>query len=337
MRRKRGQEGDSGSERARVVVQCPAMRKRLGNRRTAYVAIVAACVFAGCPPPPVDGFPGPLPFVHHEMTFEGNLPLSVFVPDAGPPADGFPLVIITPGWNQSRGSYFPYGQQLAQWGYVAVIRFYPSPDLGSIAGIHTNDEQIRQVSAVIDWAAQQNVDPASPLYAKVRTVDVGLVGHSLGSTISRAVALYDSRVLACAQLDGWFDSSAYPHIDVLPGSSVAFLWISADVGFCGGRSAIPEAVPLIDFAEPPALEVIIDGAAHIDLLGQTRGFNRIGTIVCGGGTRDPNEVRAIAARYMIAWFNVHVQHKAEFEMYYNGAESQADVAAGTVTIISKLN
>lgn len=67
------------------------------------------------------------------------------------------------------------------------------------------------------------------------------------------------------------------------------------------------------------------------------GMNYFGQVFCPSAPAPPSpqEVRDIATRYMIAWFNVYLKGNTEFERYYVGAEAQQDIDAGLVSIRTK--
>lgn len=306
--------------------------------RLALLAACCAVALVGCPPPPVLGFPGPLPIHRWDTTFDNGAPITIYYPDTSPPQKQIPLVIFTAGWNQPRGGYLGYGEELAQWGYVAIIRAYPDPSFWGI-GIDTVELQIQQTSDLIDWCDAENARQDSPLYGMVDTTRVAAAGHSLGADISGAAAVRDPRIGAIVNLDAITVAANSTNAETiaaqLGGLSIPILLIGSDKGvICSGPRG-PNALPLFDIANPPTEEVIIHGAAHIDFIEQSQGINVLGQIICGGGTTNKNEVRAIASRYMISWLNVYLQHRNQFRAYFDGPYSQQDVAQGKVSIRSK--
>ena len=156
--------------------------------------VVCLVALAGCldPPTPVLGFPGPEPIARWDTTFGAGLPLTIFYP-ATTERTLRPVVIFTAGWNQTRGSYLGYGEELAQWGYVAIIRAYPNPSLLGI-GIDTSELQTQQITDLIDWCADENVRADSPLFGLADVTRVGTTGHSYGAAVSVDAALRDPRI-----------------------------------------------------------------------------------------------------------------------------------------------
>ncbi|MBI5093934.1 MAG: hypothetical protein HZB26_16025 [Candidatus Hydrogenedentes bacterium] len=302
----------------------------------ALVAALCLAALTACPKPtpPVLGFPGPLAIHRWDTTFSNGLPITIFYPDT-PAKQPRPVVIFSAGWNQTRGSYFGYGEQLAQWGYIGIIRAYPNPSLLGI-GIDTSEQQTQQVTDLIDWCAAEGERAESPLFGTVDIARVGTIGHSFGAFVALSAAVNDPRIRAVVDLDSIVADARSSNAALLRAQLAAtftpILWIGTDKGaFCSGPRG-PFALPLFDLANSPSEEVIVHGAAHIDFLEQSVGLNNLGQIICGGGTIDQNEARAIAARYMISWFNVYLQGQDDFRTYLDGESAMQDVAAGKVSI-----
>lgn len=307
----------------------------MGLRVVVGVVCLAALVGCPAPPTPVLGFPGPLPIERWDTTFGNGIPLSIYYPaETGGPTPR-PVVIFSAGWNQMRGAYLGYGKELAQWGYVAIIRAYPNPSLWGI-GIDTFEQQTQQVSDILDWCAEENARAGSPLFGSVDVTHAGTAGHSFGAAVSVESALHDPRIGAVVDLDSIAlnvnSEAAAALTSQLANVFTPMLWIGSDKGVTCSGPRDANALPTFDIANAPTEEVIIRGASHIDFLEQGES---IGEIICGGGTTDKNEIRAIASRYMISWFNVFLQRKVEFRTYLDGALAQEDVAAGKVSIRTK--
>jgi len=299
----------------------------------AALTLLLGLLTVGCPTldPPLIGFPGPLPTVQEDYTEVDGLTMTAFYPDT---TDGapYPLIILNTGWNQGRVAYFKYGETLAQWGYVCIIRFLSSPDGFTESNF---DAQVAQVSQVIDWAAAQNADPDSPLYGRVDADTVGVTGHSLGGHVCIGAILKDPRIDAAISIDAWFDRVTDPFGDVLTTIATPTMFINAWQGRCGGHN-LDNPVPIYDLIGTPKLEMAVIDSAHIDFLEVSPGINAAGQVLCGGGTRDKNEVRAIAQRYMVAWFNVYLKGLTEYTDYFAGEKAQQDINTGSVTIRSEL-
>ncbi|GMV98969.1 MAG: hypothetical protein AMXMBFR84_01090 [Candidatus Hydrogenedentota bacterium] len=304
----------------------------------AWLALMATLLPGqGCPTvePAVVGYPGPLTVVQYETTFlSHNLPLTIAYPaekDQGP----FPLVVLHSGWNQPRGAYYRYAQTLAQWGYVCIIRAFPEPALFGI-GFSTRDAQLEQGDALLDWADAENVNPESPLFGLLDMDHIGVTGHSQGGQLALASAFRNPRFDAVVSLDNGYEQPGYELGTGFAHTAVPVMWLMSEIGYCAGREYSPYPIRLFDYAVAPVIEVTVLGSAHIDFLESSPGPNSLGQIFCGGGTRDQNEVRALAQRYMVAWFDVYLKGNLASEDTYRGAGLQADIDSGWVSARSKL-
>jgi len=317
------------------------------SHRIASIVLLAfaAITLAACPPTDFElGFPGELDFTWYETEFEPGRIVSVYMPDAPAPEEGFPVVIFTPGWNQPRASYASYAQQLAQWGFVCVIRFYPSLGLLGL-GDTFMVEHIDQSIRIINWLTEENEDPDSPLYNRVDSFNIGTSGHSMGASVAVGTAVADPRVRATVSLDVAYATTDFDPINelVYPGSpnfladtDAAILYIgSTSNGWCAKPPGSSQL--MFDFTPPPTGEILITRASHMDFIDSLNGLGHFGQIFCLSDPRPPSpqEVRNITMRYLVPWFLVHLQGRSEFEVYYAGEFAAKDVADGAVE--SRLN
>lgn len=303
------------------------------------VAAAVGCVLvlgmAGCRPNIPLGFEGPYPAVRYETRTSTQYPkVTVFYPETTPRLEGLPVVIFSVGWNQPRVSYESYCMQLAQWGYVAILRFYPTFGMIGVGNMMF-DEHVEHITSLIEWVEQQNRDPNSPLYRMADTSNVGLTGHSQGASYSLLGALDIPQARAVVSLDVTFGGGDMDILDDLSLCGAKIMYIgSSDGGYCG--NPWPRTEKFIEHTPEPTIEVTIQGADHIDFIDYMVTYNNAARIVCPQGWADAADVRAIATRYLVAWFNVHLKGLTEFEDYYNGARAQADVDQELVTIDARL-
>ncbi len=302
-------------------------------KRSALLLSVLAAVFllAACrqPPPAKLGFPGALDYSYLDTTIDGQVPISVFYPKGPAPEGGYPLVIFSVGWNQTRAAYQGYGIQLAQWGYVAVLRSYPLLFVDGI-GYDNNEQQIEQISAIIDWAAAQNEMPDSPLFGLVDTTRVGSTGHSLGGRQAVVSAARDPRIQAVIDIDSVEESSLLPMQYCVPDIHAPILWMRGEVLCATLGNRILDS--LYRIANPPTADVIIRGAGHLDFIESFQGMNRVAPIFCGPNERDPNEVRAIAVSFMVAWFNVYLKNDLQWASYFEGPDAEQMISENKASI-----
>lgn len=303
---------------------------------TMLAALVTGVLATGCPKPYNLGYPGPYAVQYYITEFEPGVPISIFCPAPGQPVDHAPVVLIHAGWNQPRGSYEGYAMQLAQWGYVAIIRSYPTLSLLNIE----EDEflvHVDQSARILDWVAQEAVREGSPLHGLADASTAGATGHSMGAGVAMRTALLDPRVKAAVSLDSTFQTRILvPYQDLFATTDAAMMYIAAAEGGWCARPPYSEG-PLFDLTSPPAAEVAIEGADHMDFEDTPVGFNHLGNVACPRGWADAGEVRAIASRYMIAWFNVHLKDIDSFSDVYGGKQAQQDEEEGLVRVRLKLD
>ncbi len=305
-------------------------------KRCLFSCVLFFCfvLFTGCYGNYTLGFPGPYPVTGFHTHVAENEPITVLYPDTEEPLEHLPVVIFSAGFIQPRASYEGFARQLAQWGYVAVIRSYPSLGFAGF-GDALMDTHVAQVRRLIDWLDTQNANSESPLYGKVDTTTVGLTGHSLGATVSICTALVEPRVKAVVSLDVSYNGGDFDVIDELPYTTVAFMYIAASAGGWCSRAPGTNGL-LFDYTPAPTALVTIVGADHMDFMDRPIGANNLGFIACPQGPTDDQLVRDLATKYMVAWFNVQLKGEAEFAEYYNGSFAAADEAAGLATFRCRL-
>ncbi|HOE66293.1 MAG TPA: CocE/NonD family hydrolase [Candidatus Hydrogenedentes bacterium] len=299
------------------------------------LALMLLAALAGCPSPYRLGFPGPHPVKKYYTRWSPDYPeISVFYSDAPSKLKHAPAVIFSTGWNQPRGSYEGYATQLAQWGYVAIIRSYPGLGIGRLGDANLVDH-VKQISGIIDWLAQENERPDSPLYERVDADNVGVTGHSMGATVSIIAGTWDPRIRAVVSLDIKYQEPRLEPFARYQDAAGAYLLVATDeAGWCG----IPPRASgrILDLLKPPAAQVTILGGDHMDFEDSIVGLNYFALIACTPGQMDSQLSRDLSTKYMIAWFNVYLQGKEEFSDYYSGQRAQEDVDQGLVTIELKL-
>ena len=301
--------------------------------RVAVYLLVCGILLSGCPSSYELGFQGPNEIKAYTTQFGDSWDLTVIYPDCEPPPEGFPVVIFSPGFIQPRATYEGFGKQLAQWGYVTILRAYPALGFGGFAWAMI-DEHVAQCRQLIDWVTEENLRPESPLYGLVNADKIGVTGHSHGASTSIATTVVDSRVKALVSLDVFYDGADLDIGDGLMDRGAAVMYITAD---CGGYCSISPlaTVPLIDATPAPAVQVTLIGADHMDFLDTAIGFSYGGYLMCPNGPMDNQLARDLAAKYMISWFNVYLYGKEEFADYYNGTKADEDEAAGLVSFTRK--
>jgi len=302
------------------------------------------CLAAGCPVEPLDRLtlPGPytavLELVHVDDGWRYPLDLSVIYPDADPPEGGWPVILFSTGWNQARASYDGMASQLAEHGFVVVIRYFPSLGIWDL-GFDLFDLHLEQCDAVLAWCAEQNALPGSLLYGRCDMTRVGATGHSMGGHVSIVLAKRDPRVQAVVSLDALVDRPGLYAVGDLSELRAPTLYIGAEEGgLCSTFTlSMDDPVWLYDYTPAPRQEILITGADHLDFIQHRTGEPLIDTQLCSVGSADGYLVRDIASRYMIGWFTYFLKQRPEYRTYFDGACSQEDEQSGAVAIRRALN
>jgi predicted dienelactone hydrolase len=237
----------------------------------------------------------------------------------------FPLVVISPGFQQGRSQYDSYCRHLATWGYIAIAR----DNTGGLAPNH--DLIARQTSGVIGWAIA-----TAPWRASVDAAKVGVAGHSLGGKTSLLAASRDARIKVVVGWDPVDSNSPSVAPERMPLITAPVVLLGETLNGSGGfQPCAPSAENYHQFflaASAPALEVTVTGADHMDWVDNT------GCFTCGFCTRgaaDHTAVKALTRRTTVAALGRYLRGDASMDTYLTGAVMQADVAAGKVAIATK--
>jgi hypothetical protein len=149
--------------------------------------------------------------------------------------------------------------------------------------------------------------------------------------------LADPRIDAVVALDGnYADAALEALIKSYEPRAVPLLMLEAGRGGDCSRNFLA-TYDVYEHALPPAQKVNVINAGHMDFVDfDGTVFSALGRFyVCPGGSDQPAEVQALAARYLVSWVNLHLQGEEAFREYVDGADSAEDVAAGRVWITRK--
>lgn len=288
------------------------------------------------PPPPV-GSPGdPGPFATKLQdgvsieTYDGR---KVEATLCLPSADGgatvapgpFPLVIVSPGYQQDRSQYLSACKHLSTWGFLVVLQTYAGsallPDHAAIA---------KDVSKIIDWAGG-----AKSGLAERWDGAVGTAGHSMGGKISLLTAALDPRIGAVAAwdpVDSNMPSVAPEKMAAIQAPLLLMGETLDNAALIGCAPADQNYHQYFEAAQPPALEVTVIGADHMDWVDDQ---NCIACLLCKKGSADHAEVKALTRRTTAAFLLTHLQVNPWMEPWLTGTAMQADAAAGRLTFQQK--
>ncbi len=241
----------------------------------------------------------------------------------------FPVVVLSPGFTLATSYFTNYGQRLASYGIVTVMQKVGN----EVDHSKYRDDTIE----LLDWLEKPTGPEASKVRGRLDSSKLGLVGHSLGGTISLLVAASDPRVKAVFGLDP-VDSQSVPVKDLLTKiklpTGVPMAFVGETISKGGGMPCTPATrnyEVLFAAAPMPAFAITVIGAAHndfIDLCG-------LACAICPGGTAMKERTNRLAIRYITAYFLRHLRGDARAETYLSGGELGKDIAAGYVTRTSK--
>lgn len=307
--------------------------------------VVLSAVLPGCPeaikapPAPIQtghltlGFPGPYAENRFYANIDDTFNVTVFYPVADAPIQNAPVIVFNVGWNAIRNTYESYCIQLAQWGYVCVVRYYPSLGMLGI-GNDLFDAHVAHCLRTIDWVAEQNADPASPIFGMADPANVGLVGHSLGGSVALVAAPQHPNVRTVVSLDALWDHEDASRTFNFAAFSGPILYLAAsESSLC---SQAPNATQdLWAMTQRPKQRVTILGADHMDFMEDNPAAvdsTDAGNTFCATGYLEASEVRATAHRYLIPWLNYHLRGQLDFADWFAGDQALEDVRNGLTAL-----
>lgn len=241
----------------------------------------------------------------------------------------FPVVVLSPGFTLATSYFNNYAQRLASYGIVTVMQKVAN----EISHATYRDDTI----GLIDWLEKPTGPNGGTVRGRLDTAKLGLVGHSLGGTVSLLVAARDARVKALFGLDP-VDSQAVPAKGELAKiklpTGVPLYYVGETISKGGGMPCSPadrNYEILFGATASPTVAINVAGAAHndfIDLCG-------LACTICPGGTAPKDRTNRLGVRYVTAYFLRHLRGDMRAETYLSGGEIGKDIAAGYVTRTSK--
>ncbi len=294
-------------------------------------------------PPSDPGQPGPYGTAFSDVQFPDpssgkDQPLRVYYPSAngGASIDDTngprPVVIFGPGFSAPMNLYFSYGEHLASYGYVVLMR-------NNYVVSHA--ELAQTTSAIIDWAQEQASHPASPFYDKLDFDHIGTSGHSMGGKISLLTAYQDDRITASATIDpvdmSPLPTPAYPSVtpELMPDIHIPTLLI----GGSNGGACAPQADNYHQYflyANAPSIEIKINNSGHVTFCDLPDSIIDGAALICPTGGGDYEQIRMLSRRYVAAFYKVHLDGDASYDYYLSGDGMASDVTDGLVVPDYKL-
>ncbi|MEM6294600.1 MAG: hypothetical protein AAGA54_25220 [Myxococcota bacterium] len=267
-----------------------------------------------------------------------SLPLTLYIPQGEGP---YPVVVFHHGFQLGPADYASYGQHLASWGYIVVMPQMP----GSILSPTTHVTLRGYVQDIVDWAQGGGNIEGGPLDGRADPETLALAGHSLGGKISFLTASADARVDAVFGIDP-VDTAGGPGAQPSPDNpSVApelMPLVVAPIGIVGetvnatggfGGACAPEAENFAQYfnaSVTPAVAIEFLTANHMSFLDNVN--CGLACTACPAGTDDPATTRTMTHGYLVAFFEMQLRGRDDYRPYLAGAQTQADVDAGLVSI-----
>jgi Chlorophyllase enzyme len=263
------------------------------------------------------------------MVVDGATTFSVtgYIPSSAGP---HPVVFLSAGLEQPGAAYATYGNRLASWGIIALLR----DDPGVTTATATIVDQLSYV--VGTWLPAQNTASGSPLFGLIDTTKIALAGHSRGGEISLLAAESGIKGMVKAMfgldpVDGTSGTVAITSIGTI-GIPLAFIGETTDNGASGCAPAADNFLALYGAATTPAVAITAINADHTMFEDPA---SCAFCFLCTAGTATQTVVESEAVRYMMAFFARELLGDATVGAAFQGAGIGADVTAGLVTVVSK--
>jgi len=249
---------------------------------------------------------------------------------------GHPVVVLSSGFFQTALAYAPYGERLASWGMVAILR--DNPGLSEAAPAIASDVSY----TVATWLGAENASASSPLAGRLDVTRVGLAGHSEGGQVSLLAAEEGAKgkvkgVFGLDPVDTSTDSGVNARASIATvGVPIAFVGETTDsTGGVAGMPCAPAAdnyEVLYGDAASPAVAITAVNADHT--MFEDPAHCTFCTL-CTAGTANAADVLAFSVRYLTAFFARELLGDTSVGAAFQGAGAAADVSAGRITLASK--
>jgi dienelactone hydrolase len=247
-----------------------------------------------------------------------------------------PVVVLSSGFFQKALAYAPYGERLASWGVVAILRDNPGVNEAA-AGIASDVGYV-----VSTWLGAQNADSTSPLDGRVDVTRIGLAGHSEGGQVSLLAAEGGALgkvkgVFGLDPVDSASDGGPEARGSIATiGVPIAFIGETTDgTGGVDGMPCAPAADDYEVLYADAASPIVAITAVHADHTMFEDPTHCTLCTLCTAGTANAADVLAFSVRYLTAFFARELLGDTHVGAAFQGAGSAADVSAGLTTVQSK--
>ncbi|WP_148017871.1 poly(ethylene terephthalate) hydrolase family protein [Streptomyces sp. OR43] len=196
------------------------MRNRRARLLIAPLALVAALFAAPVPASAAPAQVSTTPAVSMYQTSYGGDDADVYYPSGG---TGLPVALLLQGAKVDRAQYAQYASAIARQGFVVVVPNHYRLmifEWERYAAEH-------QVTRTVDWMKDTKYDASSPLYKRIDSGKMVLLGHSFGGAAGLAAAEDACSTVFCPALS--FDLPSQVKAASFYGTNNAFLGIFADI------------------------------------------------------------------------------------------------------------
>ena len=110
-------------------------------------------------------------------------PTNIYYPVSDESANTFPIALMLQGALVDQGDYSNFATLVARYGFIVVVPNHErtiSNPFGSVTGFFPDVELVNDVLIFMDT---ENLDETSPLFGKIETTQMGLLGHSFGGAV----------------------------------------------------------------------------------------------------------------------------------------------------------
>ncbi|MEM7137494.1 MAG: dienelactone hydrolase family protein [Myxococcota bacterium] len=240
--------------------------------------------------------------------------------DAAPAAGEYPVVIYSHCYTCTRWSAHAVMEYLASHGFVVVAPEHTGDTLFELQADSAPplDSALLAVRvADVRFVLDRVLDPEGTLLPEGIAVDpdrVGMLGHSLGSVTSGAVAQEDDRIAAAAGLAAPMDNP------LIPGVSIGAIEVPLAFLVATEDNSVGEAGNIVTrnnfaVANPPVYKLEVVDAGHWSVT-NIAGLDEAFDPGCGTGLRQQTEepfdyiavdrANALTATFVTAFFSAHL-------------------------------
>jgi dienelactone hydrolase len=261
----------------------------------------------------------------------GTFTTTAYVPSGTSP---MPVVILSSGLQQPAAAYAPYGERLASWGIIALLRDDPGV-LGEGSPAIAADVSYE----VSTWLSSMSTSASGALSGKVDVSRIGLAGHSRGGQVALMAAAQGAHGLlkgvfgldpVDSSTDGGAGLAAAGIASI--GVPIAFIGETTDSAASSCAPAGENYLSLYQAAASPIVSLTRIGADHT--MFEDPGSCAFCTF-CTPGSANATQVLADAERYLTAFFGRVLLGDASVGPTFGGAGAPADVAVGILQLESK--